>query len=130
MASTEERLKILRMIQEGKITAEEGARLIDALEQRSPGLGRPAGPAPAAPRREARWFRVRVTDTNTGKTRVNVRLPVSLVSAGLKMGAHFSPEVEGLDVNQIQQWIDAGEMGQMADFYDEQDGERVEVFIE
>ena len=72
----------------------------------------------------------KITNTQNEKTRVNVRLPVSLVSAGLKMGAHFSPEVEGLDVNQIQQWIDAGEMGQMADFYDEQDGERVEVFIE
>jgi hypothetical protein len=32
MASTEERMRILMMIQEGKISAEEGARLIEALD--------------------------------------------------------------------------------------------------
>ena len=31
MTSTEERLQILKMIEEGKITAEEGARLLSAL---------------------------------------------------------------------------------------------------
>jgi len=31
MATTEERMRILRMIQEGKITAEEGAKLLSAL---------------------------------------------------------------------------------------------------
>ena len=33
MATSEERLKILKMIQEGKITAEEGMQLFKALEE-------------------------------------------------------------------------------------------------
>jgi hypothetical protein len=73
---------------------------------------------------------VRVTDTGSGKTRVNVRLPVNVLSAGMKMGARFSPEVEGLDMDQLMSLINAGATGQVLDVVDEKDGERVEVFLE
>lgn len=123
MSTSEERLKILKMVQEGKITAEEGIQLIEALDDSS-------APAQAAPRGGGRWLRVRVTDTNTGKVRVNVRLPLNVVNAGLKMGAKFSPEVEGLDVDQLMTFVRSGETGQVVDVFDEKDGEHVEVFIE
>jgi len=123
MSSSEERLKILKMVQDGKISAEEGFQLIEALEDSS-SLVQPAA------RGAGRWLRVRVTDTNTGKVRVNVRLPLTVVSAGLKMGAKFSPEVEGLDVEQLMGFVKSGETGQVVDVFDDQDGEHVEVFIE
>ena len=134
MATAEERMKILKMIQEGKITAGEGAELLEALETRPPTRpGPPAPPAPpepALPSRAPRWFRVVVTDTNTGKTRVNVRLPVSLISAGVKMGARFAPQVEGMDAEQLMAFLRAGEVGKVVDVMDENDGEHVEVYIE
>lgn len=130
MGSIEERMQILKMIQEGKITAEEGARLLDVLER----VNRPAAPKTSEPsgpfRGPARWMRVRVTDTRTGKARVNVRMPVSLISSGVKMGARFSPEVEGLDVDQLLEFINSGGMGQVVDVMDDKDGEHIEVFIE
>jgi hypothetical protein len=129
MATSEERLKILKMIQEGKITADEGAQLIRALDQ----TRAPVGPALAVasnPSRTPRYFHVRVTDTHSGKTRVNVRLPVNLVSAGMKMGAKFSPEIQGLDMEQLSGYINSGEVGKIVDVFDDQDGEHVEVFIE
>ncbi|MEN6408231.1 MAG: hypothetical protein ABFD44_00800 [Anaerolineaceae bacterium] len=130
MGSIEERMQILKMIQEGKITAEEGARLLEVLER----VNRPAAPKtseiPGPSRGPARWMRVRVTDTKTGKARVNVRMPVSLISSGVKMGARFSPEVEGLDVDQLLEFINAGGMGQVVDVMDDEDGEHIEVFIE
>jgi hypothetical protein len=134
MATSEERMKILKMIQEGKITADEGAELLEALDPRQVKTGAPV-PAPAPPlppisMREPRWFRVVVTDTNTGKTRVNVRLPVSLISAGLKMGARFSPQVEGVDSEQLMNFLRSGETGKVIDVLDEEDGEHVEVYIE
>ena len=48
MTTAEERLKILKMIQEGKITAEEGAKLLKALtasgqKPRRPPTARTAG---------------------------------------------------------------------------------------
>lgn len=138
MATMEERMKILTMVQEGKITPEDAAQLLEVIN---------AGSAAAAPRRPAspleppepftaglgrkpRWLRVRVTDTDSGRPRVNVRLPVSMVSVGLKMGSKFAPQVEGLDADQLMQIIESGELGQIVDVYDEEDGEHVEVFLE
>jgi len=129
MATSEERLKILKMIQEGKISAEEGIQLLETLDAPAP----PAAPSPTPAvtvSKAPRWLRVRVTDTDSGKTRVNVRLPINVVSAGLKMGARFSPEVEGLDVEQLMGYIQSGETGKIVDVYDDEDGEHVEVFIE
>jgi hypothetical protein len=131
MVTSEERLKILKMIQEGKISPEEGIQLMDALED-SGNQGKDKGStAPASPAgKGARWLRVRVTDTDTGKVRVNVRLPVSVINAGLKMGARFSPEVEGLDMEQLMGFVQSGETGKIVDVIDDNDGEHVEVFIE
>lgn len=136
MASTEERMRILMMIQEGKITAEEGARLIEALDvisekpksTRQPGnIDAVAGSGTA---RKPRFLHVVVSDSDTGKTRVNVRLPVSLISSGMRLGAKFAPEIEGLDEETLNTWLNSGEVGQIVDVFDEEDGEHVQVFLE
>jgi hypothetical protein len=132
MASTEERMRILMMIQEGKITAAEGARLIEALEDISEKPTPPQRPqTPGLPGgKKPRYLRVLITDTDSGKARVNVRLPVSLVNSGLRMGARFAPEIEGLDMEDLNAWLNSGEIGQIVDIFDEEDGEHVEVFLE
>lgn len=132
MASAEERMKILKMIQAGKISASEGAELLEALDVKTTKAPPPPPipPIPPISLNAPRWFRVVVTDTNSGKTRVNVRLPVSLISAGLKMGAKFSPQVEGMDTEQLMTFLQSGETGKVIDVIDEDDGEHVEVYIE
>ncbi len=132
MATSEERLKILRMIQEGKLSPEEGIQLMEALDAGEKPTGKkipPESPIPPAVR-AARFLRVRVTDTDSGKVRVNVRMPISVVNAGLKMGARFAPEVEGLNVDQLMEFVQSGETGKIVDVFDDEDGEHVEVFIE
>jgi hypothetical protein len=136
MASNEERLKILTMLQDGIISAAEAAQLLEALNDPKERKGSaPTPPLPPAPPdviagRPGRFLRVRVTDTDSGKVRVNVRLPVNLISSGLKFGMRFAPEVEGLDPDELIDAIRSGEMGQIVDVYDDDDGEHVEVFIE
>ncbi len=133
MASSEERLNILRLIQEGKISPEEALHLLDGSASAPEKAGKSSISAAAPVETESkggRWLRVLITDTDSGKTRVNVRLPISLVTAGVKMGARFAPEVEGLDMEQLMAAIQAGDTGQIVDVYDEMDGEHVEVFIE
>jgi hypothetical protein len=136
MAITDERMKILQMIQEGQLTPEAAAQLLQAVEEA------PAPPASAVVLGAAfpvegepsvnrpRWLRVRVTDTDTGRPRVNVRLPISLVTVGLKLGSQFAPEIEGLDFAQLIQAANSGETGAFVDVFDEEDGEHVEVFLE
>ena len=62
MATSEERIQILKMIEEGKISAGEGAELLRALEQDS----RQKTNEPLKGTSSPRWFRVRVTDMNSG----------------------------------------------------------------
>lgn len=130
MVTSPERLKILKMIQDGKITAEEGIELLDMLGEKGSKGKSGVVETPSAPRSNAQWFRVVVTDTVTGKTRVNVRLPISLVNAGIKMGAKFSPQVEGLDQKKLAEFIQSGAIGKVVDIYDEDDDEHVEVYVE
>jgi hypothetical protein len=66
----------------------------------------------------------------SGKTRVNVRLPIGLLDAGMKMGARLSPEIQGLDADQLRQLIYSGEMGKIIDVFDNEDGEHVEIYVE
>ena len=125
MATTEERLQILKMIEEGKISAAEGAELLRALEQES---GRSSEPLKGAS--APRWFRVRVTDTNTGRNKVNVNIPMGLVNVGIKMGARFAPDVEGFDFNELIQAVRSGQQGKVVDVFNTEEGERIEIFVE
>ena len=73
------RRQILDMLAEGKITAEEAERLIAALER---------GDAPAArPSGNFKYLRVLVDaqDPLDGPTKVNVRVPMQLLRAGVKL---------------------------------------------
>ncbi len=131
MATSEERLKVLKMVQDGKITPEMAAELLKALDvsaKRSVPEEQDLTGYPG--RGSGRFFRVRVTDTDTGRTRVNVRLPLGMVNAGIRMGMRFSPEVEGLDAAKLAEALASGETGQIMDIYDDEDGEHVEVYIE
>jgi hypothetical protein len=131
MASSEERLKVLKMVQEGKITPEMAAELLKALDSSAKKAeSSEATGSVFSGQGSGRFFRVRVTDTDTGKQRVNVRLPLGMVNAGIRMGMRFSPEVEGLDTARLAEALAAGRTGQIMDIYDDEDGEHVEVYIE
>jgi hypothetical protein len=123
MATSEERLKILKMVQEGKISPEEAARLLSALAKAE---RKRAAASPG----EGRWLRVRVTDVDSGKTTVNVNLPVSLVNVGLRMGARFVPEMEGVSMTELDDAIRKGLTGKIIDIVDEAERQRVEVYVE
>jgi hypothetical protein len=127
MTSVEERLKILKMIEDGKISAEEGAKLLSAL-----GAGRrvPGTPLPPRPPGAPRTLRIRVTDVASGRSKASVQIPLDLVDAGMKIGAHFAPEVEGVDMNNVMQAIRSGMTGKIIDVMDDVDGEHVEIYVE
>jgi hypothetical protein len=126
MATTEERMKILKMIEEGKISAEDGAKLLAALAT----SGKTAAPPPLPLGGEARWFRVRVTDLATGKPKVNVNIPAGLVQVGMKMGARFAPGLEAEQMQVIAEALKSGATGKVLEATDAEDGELVEIFVE
>jgi SHOCT-like domain len=125
MATNEERMKILKMIDEGKITAEEGAKLLGTLSESRKTAPRKPLSQPLAG--GARWLKVRVTDMVTGKAKATVNLPLGLVDAGLNIASKYAPDVA---FDELVEAINAGAEGKVIDVYDEEDGEHVEIFIE
>ena len=128
MANSEERMKILKMIEEGKISADEGSKLLSALSDSRRGASMP--PRSSGMGGSARWLRIRVTDVRTGRSKASVQIPLALVDAGMKIGAHFAPEVEGVDMSNVMDSIRMGVTGKIIDVVDEEDGEHVEIFVE
>jgi hypothetical protein len=128
-AMDDERMQILKMVEEHKITAEEGAKLLAALETSAGG-----GPAEQVPGRPSRWFRVRVTDAATGRVKVNVNVPLHIVTAVGKLGARFGltreAEKEGINLDQLFESIQHGAVGKLVDVTNEEGGEHVEIYVE
>lgn len=123
MVTSEERMKILKMVEDGKISAEEAAQLLKALNKQE----RRRTPAAEG---DARWLRVRITDLDSDRASVNVNLPINMVNVGLKMGARFIPEFEGLDLEELADALRQGLTGKIVDVVDEEDKQHVEVYIE
>jgi len=124
MVTNEERMKILKMIDEGKITAEEGAKLLATLSEsqkkaRKPGARLGSG--------SARWLKVRVTDSVTGKSKATVNVPLGLVDAGLNIASKYAPDVA---FDELIEAINAGAVGKLIEVFDEEDDEHVEIYIE
>ena len=126
MATSEERLKILQMIQDGKISAEDGAKLLSAISQNA----QTQKTRTASRNRESRYMRVRVTDMNSGKTKVSVNLPLGLVDAGLNIASNFMPDMSADASENIRDAIHEGLTGKIVDVMDEDDNEHIEIFIE
>jgi hypothetical protein len=120
MTSSEERLRILKLIESGQVKAEEGAQLLEALgESRARAhIGR------------SHTLRVRVTDLSSHRQKINVTIPVGLIDVGIKLGARLFPRGGGPTIEEIRRAVESGVTGRVFDMQDLDESERVEIFIE
>lgn len=100
---SEERKKILEMLAAGKISADEAERLIAALET-AENRDSESG-SPRSPGGKPRYLRVVVDDADH---QVNVRVPMKLIRAGIKLSALIPEQAvdaakaeSGIDLSQI-----------------------------
>lgn len=119
MPMSDERIKILQMIAEGKISPEQGDDLLKALEQDQ-------DQEQSREHNGARWLFVRVIEPGNGNVRVNLRLPIGWAGKLLKFANNFAPEH---DFAELYETVRAGELGQVVEV-DTEDGERVEIWLE
>jgi hypothetical protein len=124
--ANEERLKILQILEDGKISADEASTLLRALE----GGGQQRALSPAEFDADGRYFHVHVTNLETGAEKVNVTIPMSLVKVGLRMAEKFAPEFEDIDMEELEELITSGVTGKLVEVTDTGDGERVEIYVE
>ncbi|MGW4463786.1 SHOCT-like domain-containing protein [Micromonospora sp. NBC_01796] len=89
----EQRRQVLQMLAEGKISADEAERLIDALGRERPES--PPGTAPG-PKARPKYLRVVVNSEDDlggdGPSRVNVRVPLQLLRAGVRLTSLIPPQ--------------------------------------
>lgn len=124
--ANEERLKILQMLEDGKIGADEASALLRAVE----GGGQQRSLHPVELGADSRYFHVHVTNLETGAEKVNVTIPIGLVRVGLRMAERFAPEFEDFDMEELEALITSGVTGKLVEVTDTGDGERVEIYVE
>jgi hypothetical protein len=84
--------QILELLAEGKITVDEAERLINALERVQPES--PAG-AGSRPKSRPKYLRVLVNaddDGSGGPSRINIRVPLQLLRAGVRLTSLVPPQ--------------------------------------
>jgi hypothetical protein len=90
----EDRRSILEMLATGRITADEADRLLAALEgRRASSAG--AEPGYPANKPQAKYLRIAVdTDEegDDGPTKVNIRVPMQLLRAGVRLASLIPPK--------------------------------------
>ena len=113
-----ERMQILNMLSEGKITVEEANQLLRAIEE----------PAVDDRAEKPRWLRVRVSEGGTEKVKVN--LPLALARMALSLipsSAMVQINAKGIDLDRLLN-EDLPATGKIVDI---QDGDNaVEVYVE
>jgi hypothetical protein len=86
----EQRQQVLQMLAEGKITADEAGRLIDALERDQ---ADPAAGATPRPKPRPKYLRVVAEDNSAGgPSRINIRVPLQLLRAGVRLTSLIPPQ--------------------------------------
>jgi hypothetical protein len=90
---SQDRRSILDMLAEGKVTADEADRLLTALERGSERGASSGSSLAEASRPKPKYLRVAV-DTQEGPegpTKVNVRVPMQLLRAGVRLSSIIPP---------------------------------------
>jgi SHOCT-like domain len=117
----DEKDRILKLLEDKKITADEAARLLDALNTSEPNG------------RANKFLKVRVYREGAERPTVNVTLPVSLVRWGMHMmpaSARAKIEEQEIDMHVISEALEKGITGKIVDVQDDEKGEHVEVWLE
>ncbi len=123
----DDKLQILKMIEDGKINADEAAKLLDAIGNNNEYFEIDGGEP------SKKFLRIKVLEPDEN-TKVNINLPISLIRFGLKFAEKVSPDFKGVglteeDMEEILQAIDDGQLGKIIEV-DSDDGTKVEIFIE
>ena len=136
----DERLQVLRLLENDEITADEAGLLLDALdaEPAPPRTAQPPRPVetgtvevvperPVNGRRQAPKLRIRISDTRTEAARVNLTIPLVFLDAGYRLARRVAPGRVPA-VEELHEAVRTGFQGHLIDVVD--GTERVEILVE
>lgn len=120
---------VLRLVSEGKLTAEEAAPIIEALSRHraAPPSEPPTPPTPpGSVPGKGRGRRVRIQVTERGRRVVDVRVPLAFAA----MAARMVPGIPDSYAALIEQAVDTDTIGPIVDVAEDEDGDGVLISIE
>ena len=124
--------RVLRLVAEGRLTADEAGPILDALEMRAdeadtPTIrttGRPASGSPPRPFTDGEGARaIRIEISDHGRKVVNLRVPLALGRAALDR----IPGLSDATAERVREAIVSGIKGPIVDLDDEGDGVRIVI---
>lgn len=126
----EERMRVLGMLEKGQISAAEAAELLRALGGRDADTAASDRGRDWSGARQGRWFRVRVTDRESGRERANFAVPLGMLNFPFGMAHGFGPWRPRGHVGDILEALHKGHRGTVFDVSGGGSEERVEISIE
>jgi hypothetical protein len=124
---SEEKIRILKMVESGKISAEEGATLLEAIEET------PEEKASGQQSSLGRILNIKVTNSETGEAKVNLKVPLGVahIIKSLIPAAELQKLQErGINLDLLFQNIDSGAIGQLIDVEDKEHNQIIQISIE
>lgn len=115
--------QVLRLVGEGRLTAEEAAPILDALDARGGEESTDDGGSATGAGAGARFARIQVLES--GRKAVDLRIPLSLG----RMAMSSIPGLSGTHANQLNEAIAQGVRGEILDITDE-DGDGVRIVLD
>ncbi len=117
------------MVEDGKLSAEEAAKLISAV-----GAGDGSGPSAVVKAKPGmRFLKIRVFESDRTKPKVNISIPMGLVKVVSKFipkSARMELNEKNINLEEILASIDEVSEGKILEVHDEEDNEHVEIVIE
>lgn len=122
-----ERTQILEQLDNGQVSVEEAVGMMADRDEQAARSERTPAPRQAS---ERRWLRLRVSDLETGDSKVSVSIPFSWVKFGWKLGSRFMSELQDLDLDEMTDALEQDVEGYFLQVEDEDDNKRVEIFVD
>src|SRR6516164_8419162 len=121
--STDERNRILNMIESGQITAAQAAGLLDTMM---------SGYEQSGSQVENRTVRIWMTDMSNNRRKMNMTatIPVYLFSMSLRMLARLVSQFNDSTCQNVIGALEKGTTGRLLDLQDLEEGKRLEIFVE
>ncbi|MBP9501284.1 MAG: hypothetical protein KBF17_03900 [Candidatus Promineofilum sp.] len=78
-----------------------------------------------------RWLKIRVSELDSGRGRVNINIPIGIVNFGLGIASRFGGDNADLaQAGELWQMVKNGERGVLVDVEDEEDNEHVQILLD
>ena len=117
---------VLRLVSEGKLSADEAAPIIEALGRHRAPPPEPPLPPPGSLPGKGRGRRVRIQVTEHGRRVVDVRVPLAFAA----MAARMVPGIPDSYAAMIERAVETDQIGPIVDVAEDEDGDGVLISIE